>query len=123
MSERWFVIDSDGTDDLGRGPVGLSIGPNEGDHADAFAFSENFHGADGVPEAVQAKFALMAAAPEMLAALEMTAAARRHFAACMRCGGDLSGNVWFCGEHNRLAAEAARLGEAALKQAKEAPHA
>jgi hypothetical protein len=56
VSERLFVILSDESDEQGRGPCGLSIGPNEDDPADAFAFSETFDSSDGIPEDVSAEF-------------------------------------------------------------------
>jgi len=66
-SERWHVTTgSTDTGDFGRGIDFLSIGPYEDDSADSFAFSENFP--DGIPDDVDRKFALMAAAPDLLAA-------------------------------------------------------
>jgi hypothetical protein len=63
----WYVVYSseDISGDSGRAVEALSIGPYPDDHADTFAFSENF--TEGIPNDVVAKFVLMAAAPALLA--------------------------------------------------------
>ncbi len=67
IAENWYVNDSsEDTGDFGSTIEGLTIGPHEGECTDSFAFSESFR--DGIPDEVSAKFALMAAAPQLLAA-------------------------------------------------------
>lgn len=72
---QWFVVYNESSDDQGRGPCSLSIGPHENDSADTFAFSENFNAADGIPEDVEKKFQLLAAAPGLLTACKAIVAA------------------------------------------------
>lgn len=69
MSEKWYVSYSSDSRDDGQTTVQcLSIGPEEDDQADAFAFSAEF-GREGVPDGVVKKFDLMASAPDLLAEL------------------------------------------------------
>ncbi len=60
MAQQWYVLYSEMEE---AGVECLSIGPHEDDHADAFAFSENF--TDGIPDEISNKFNMLAAAPLM----------------------------------------------------------
>jgi hypothetical protein len=67
MSEAWHVIYvEDDCGDFAPAKHYLAIGPHEDDTADTFAFSGDFR--PDVPTDVARKFALLAAAPELLAA-------------------------------------------------------
>lgn len=66
MEAKWFVNYSEESDEQGNGVCGLAIGPHEEDFADTFAFSRNFPAREGIPEEIDAKFRLIAAAPELL---------------------------------------------------------
>jgi hypothetical protein len=72
---------------------------------------------DAVNVECAANARLMAAAPELLAALRARVVADEHFRNCHQCGADLSGNVWFCGERAKLSGEACRLTVAAIAKA------
>jgi hypothetical protein len=63
----WFVTLVDGDGILAPPPY-LSVGPHPDDTADAFAFSGHYRGM--VPDHEWARFRLLAAAPDLLAACE-----------------------------------------------------
>lgn len=66
------------------------------------------------PEEIAANARLIAAAPEMLAALEAEEEAITHFASCHQCGARLTGDVWYCAAYNAIRVKAAKLRCAAL---------
>lgn len=66
--------------------------------------------------------ALMAAAPDLLAACEAQDAVEKHFGSCHQCGVKLfSGEVWHCSEYGRLASDARRLRQDAIAKARKRP--
>jgi len=70
MNEKWHINHHSTPEDYGD-RVSLGIGPHENDDCDSFAYSLDFLEKDGVPEDVERKFQLMAAAPELLAACQL----------------------------------------------------
>ncbi len=61
-SAPWFVNYSETTDDCGRGPAGIMIGPYEDDVADSFMFSQTFDASGSIPDELDAAFEFAALA-------------------------------------------------------------